>query len=133
MILETVTGPHTLDEIQQTLDDMWAAHPEVPDDIRMQLTIAVAEIGANIVEHASGGRPIPLRMEVRLLPGEVHVEFSDDGAFAAQVDLTADPDPVDELAERGRGLRLAQAVLGRLSYRRNHVANHWLLVSKRFG
>lgn len=130
-VLETVTGPHTLDEIQRTLDDMWAAHPGVPDGIRMELSIAVAEIAANIIEHAGGGQPIPVRMEVRMVPGEVHVEFTDHGRFAAHVDLTNLP-PVEEMAERGRGLPLAQAVLARLSYRRNDVGNHWLLVSKRF-
>jgi anti-sigma regulatory factor (Ser/Thr protein kinase) len=39
------------------------------------------------------------------------------------------PDP---MAERGRGLALAQAVLEELNYRRTHL-NHWTLVSKPFG
>ncbi|MBU3752096.1 MAG: ATP-binding protein [Mycobacterium sp.] len=130
--LQTVTGPNTLDEIQQTLDEVWASNPGVPEDIRMAMAIAVAEIGANIIEHAGMGEPIPVRMQVRLLPGEVHVEFTDHGSFAARVDLTR-LDPVDDMAETGRGLALAKAVLGSLTYRRNHVGNHWMLVSKRFG
>ncbi len=129
-ILEANAGPGVLTEIARVLDETWLAHPEVPEAIRMQVNIAAGEIGANIVEHAARGRPVPIRMEVNVLVHEVEVTFTDGGVSAA-IDLGSVSFP-DELAERGRGLPLSKAALAELSYRRDS-ANHWRLVSKRFG
>ena len=128
-VLETTTGPHTLDEIESLLGQAWADHSHVPDPVRIQVQIAAGEIGANIVEHAGQGRDVLMRMEVRVLPNAVCVEFADDG-IPVWVDLSAVCLP-DDMAERGRGLALAKAALEQLSYRRSSV-NHWTLVSKRF-
>ena len=57
------------------------------------------------------------------------VEFTDNGG-PLRVDLNAVSLP-DDMAERGRGLPLAKAVLDRLIYQRD-VMNHWTLVSKHF-
>lgn len=129
-VLETNAGPRTLDEIADVLERTWAVHGRVPGAIRMQVGIAAAEIGSNIIEHSGQGNPIWIRMEVQVLPDAVQVEFCDDG-IPARLDLTGVTLP-DEMSERGRGLALAQAVLQTLSYRRSSV-NHWLLVSKPFG
>jgi serine/threonine-protein kinase RsbW len=126
---ETVSGPGTLADIARFLDEVLSTHQHVPDTVRMQVSIAAGEIGANIMEHAGRAQPVSIRMEVRVLIDEVWVEFIDDGA-PAELDLTAVRLP-DDMAERGRGLALAQAVLEKLKYRRN-AKNHWTLVSKRF-
>lgn len=68
-------------------------------------------------------------MEVTVLPTQIRVEFTDDGV-PAHIDLTAVCLP-DDMAERGRGLALAKAVLEHLSYHRDSV-NRWILVSKPF-
>lgn len=128
--LDTTTGPDTLDEIQQHLDDFFAINDAVPANIRLTLSIAVAEIGANIIEHAGAGKSLKLHMAVELLPNEVRISFIDDGV-PAEVDLDAASLPDDD-AERGRGLAIAKAALGQLTYHRN-AANHWTLVSQRFG
>ena len=129
-VLDTTTGAATLEQIGTMLEQMWSVHDHVPAAVRTQVAIAVGEIGANIIEHAAQHRPIRLRMEVLISPEEVRVAFLDDG-LPAQVDLgkAAMPDP---MAECGRGLALAHAVLDRLSYHRNKF-NHWILVSKPFG
>jgi serine/threonine-protein kinase RsbW len=95
----------------------------------MHMGIAAGEIGANIVEHAAAWRAVRIWMDVRVLPSQVHVEFTDDGD-PVQIDLGAVTMPEDT-AERGRGLALAQAVLEQLAYRRSEL-NHWILVSKHF-
>jgi serine/threonine-protein kinase RsbW len=126
---ETVSGPDTLADIARFLDGVLSTHQHVPDTVRMQVSIAAGEIGANIMEHAGRAQPVSIRMEVRVLIDEVWVEFIDDGA-PAELDLTAVVLP-DDMAERGRGLALAQSVLDKLTYQRN-AKNHWTLVSKRF-
>lgn len=128
--LTTSAGPEALEEIGTLLDQTWAETAYVPETIRMQMGIAVGEIAANIVEHATDGRAVQIQVAVLTLPAEVRVEFVDDGQpFAGELDSAHLP---DELAERGRGLALARAVLERLEYRRD-THNHWTLVSKSFG
>lgn len=129
-IFETVTGPGTLDEIHNALDAMWLAHSRVPDVVQMRMSIAAAEIGANIIEHAGRGLGIPMRMEARVLPHAVEIIFIDYGP-AVHVDLS-DLSLPHEMAERSRGLALARAVLGSLSYHRWDNANRWTLVSEDF-
>lgn len=129
-VLETVTGTSTLEEIGRTLDRMWSVHDHVPESVRTQVAIAVGEIGANIIEHAHSLRAVRLCMDVHVMPTEVRIEFLDDGQ-PCDVDVTAMQMP-DEMAERGRGIALAKAVLALLEYRRGEV-NHWTLVSKPFG
>jgi serine/threonine-protein kinase RsbW len=127
-VLETTTGPDTLDAIQRTLDEVWQDH-DVPEMVRMHMDLAAGEIGANIVEHSGGGEPVRLRMEVCLLPDVVRTTFTDDGK-PARITLGGGGMP-SELAERGRGLAIAHRVLDELSYRRDDEGNHWTLVRKR--
>ena len=123
-VLEIATGPETLDDIHELLDDLWAAC-DVPELARIHTDLAAGEIGANIIEHAGGGNPVQLRMEVQLLADGIHITFTDDG-LPAQVDLTCTAMP-DEMAERGRGLSIASRVLDELCYRRDSRGNHWTL------
>lgn len=126
LIVETAAGPQALDDMAAALNRAWSENPHVPDDVRMHMDIAVAEIGANIVEHAAPGR---IRCEVRVVTGQIRVDLFDDGR-PTDVDLNAARLP-DDLAERGRGLALAKAVLAKLSYGRD-PENHWTLVSRSF-
>ena len=133
--LEGQTSPGILANISALLDQTWSAHPEIPVAVCTQMSIATCEIAANIVEHAARGLPVYIRIEVRVLPHEVHVEFTDAGQHA-QIDLAAAALP-DPMAERGRGLALAKSALAELAYTKSTAAhsttNHWRLVSKRFG
>lgn len=128
VVLETTTGPDTLDEIQRTLDQLWNAH-EIDDVVRMHMDLAAGEIGANIIEHSGSGEPVRLRLEVELLPDAVRATFLDNG-HPSPVDLSRVSMP-DEFSDRGRGLAIAHRVLDELSYRRDREGNHWTLVRSR--
>lgn len=127
--LDTLTGPRTLDQIGAALESAWSVHARVPAVVRLDLSIAAGEIGANIVQFAGRGRSVRLRMQVCVLSAAVLVEFTDDGPEAS-IDLDSVRMP-DVWAERGRGLAVALAALERLSYQRSS-ANHWTLLSKKF-
>jgi len=129
-VLETAAGPGALADIATALERIWAANTFVPPIERMHMELAAGEIGANIIEHSARGRPVTMTMDVIVLPGQVQVEFTDDGD-PVQVDIDSVCLP-DDMAERGRGLALARSVLARLAYHRSEV-NHWILVSKPFG
>lgn len=128
VVLDTTTGPDTLDAVQRTLDRLWAQH-DVDELVRIHVDLAAGEIAANIVEHSGDGRPVRLRMEVTLDADTVRTTFFDDG-HPSPIDLT-DVGMPDDLSERGRGLAIAHRVLDELSYRRDRDGNHWTLVRSR--
>lgn len=130
--LEAAPLPDFPAEIQRTLEKTWVAHSDVPETTRLEVGIAAAEVGSNIIEHAGRGRDLSVRMEVWVLGDEVRVEFTDDG-LPAQIDLDfVSARMPDVMAENGRGLALARASLRELSYRRDTAGNHWTLVSRKF-
>ena len=129
-VFDALARPGILDEIRRVLVSAWQANPGVPRSIRSEVEIATSEIAANIVEHAGMGRAVHLRMEVAVLFDEVQVRFIDDG-HEVDVDLASVHLP-DDMAERGRGLAVARAVLRQLSYQRLTDGNCWTLLSERF-
>ncbi len=124
---DVAPGPEPLGEVEAALEAFWSLHDDVPERVRTEIGIAALEIAANILEH---GHAVGFQMELRALADEVEVEFTDSGD-PAEVDLECVCMP-DEMAERGRGLAMAQSALRLLSYCRDELGNHWRLVSKAF-
>lgn len=94
-----------------------------PAEWRINFELAVAEIAANIIEHA---RPSTIHIRVAALAGEVIAEFTDSGR-----PWRGKPEPaamVDQLAESGRGLTLARGAVDELAYDRVGNTNHWRLI-----
>lgn len=131
-ILRAFAEREVLDEIEHAVAALWAQYPRVPPDVRIGLGIAVAEIAANIIEHATKGldRPVQLEMGAHVRDHDVLIDFADDG-IPTLVDLATLETP-HELDEGGRGLLLAQAVLDQLTYKRTDGVNQWTLVSQPF-
>ena len=127
-VLDTITGPDTLADIQQTLDRAWTYY-QVPELVRLHMDLAAGEIGANIIEHSGDGQPVHMRMSIELTADTVRAVFTDDGQ-PAPMDLSRVRLP-DEMSEHGRGLAIAFRVLDELSYRRDTEGNHWTLVHSR--
>jgi serine/threonine-protein kinase RsbW len=129
-IVDTISGPGTTEELRQAWIKIWRAHPKVAESVRAEIEIAAHEIAANIVEHAGADQPVHMRMEVAVLPDEIQVRFIDDGReLKGSLDSVCLP---DGMAERGRGLAVARAVLRNLSYQRMEDGNQWTLLSERF-
>lgn len=126
--LTTVTGADTLTQVHALVEEMMSAG-RVEDTDRFPFEIAVAEIAANIIEHAALGQAVSMSLQLRALPERLEAEFTDEGR-PARVDLEAVELP-DALAERGRGLAIAMAALDELSYRRRGGVNRWILVRER--
>lgn len=129
-VLEEFAQPDTVERVHQLLSDLLTAEP-VDDMDAMQFELALAEIAANIIEHAqkTDGGQVSVRLELEVRPDSIHARFSDDGE-QVRVDLKTVELP-DELSERGRGLAIALTVLDELSYRRADHRNHWTLVRHR--
>ncbi|GAC54080.1 ATP-binding protein [Gordonia amicalis] len=127
-VLDEVTSDETLEHIHELLADLLRACP-IDDMDAMQFELALAEIGANIIEHARDGSRVSLRLELEVAADRIEGRYSDDG-HPARVDLDAVSLP-DDVAERGRGLAIAIQILDELSYRRADGHNHWRLVRNR--
>lgn len=126
--LTSAADEGTLDRILDLVGEMTSSD-EVDQDARMQFEVAVAEIGANIIEHAGRGGTVSLTLELELTPDRLEARFSDDGS-PARVDLRTVEMP-DVMADRGRGLAIALAALDELEYRRRGGSNQWRLVCYR--
>src|SRR5581483_6523987 len=129
MVLHAPGGTESLARVHELLARIWAAAPDVHDQDRLLFETAVAEVAANIVEHAGGGREVPFTLRVSSHPDRVEAAFSDSGG-PAPVDLGAAALPAD-LAETGRGLGIATAALDELAYERDGAVNRWRLVRRR--
>ncbi len=128
--LDTSSEQDALDQIYQAVDDFLTRHPRVPEPVRTHLAIAVAEVGANIIEHAGRGRLIHVQMTLQLFTEDIRVDFTDNG-HPGDIDLTAVQMP-EVMADRGRGLAVARSVLRRLYYHADDTGNRWTLISNRF-
>jgi serine/threonine-protein kinase RsbW len=126
--LTSAADEGTLDRILDLVGEMTSSD-EVDQDARMQFEVAVAEIGANIIEHAGRAGTVSLTLELELTPDRLEARFSDDGS-PARVDLRTVEMP-DVMADRGRGLAIALAALDELEYRRRGGSNQWRLVCYR--
>ncbi|MCW2582911.1 MAG: hypothetical protein JWQ53_1701 [Klenkia sp.] len=138
-VLRVNARPESLEQVHELLAALWA-DDAMPTLDRMHFDTAVAEVAANIVEHATRGQDVTLVLRVSGWPDRVEARFEDDGA-EAHVDLAAaampgsgDPDDLDAvlaLAEDGRGLALARAAVDELVYEREGSTNRWFLVRRR--
>jgi serine/threonine-protein kinase RsbW len=125
----TPVGPAVLDVLHALLGCAWERCPDVAAPDRTAVELAVAEIAANIVEHTrAAGHVLELVAEVAVRAGEVEVALRDTGR-PVPVDLAGVTLP-DPLAERGRGLAMAQMVAD-VGYVRDDARNHWRIVRHR--
>ncbi|MGY1781495.1 ATP-binding protein [Geodermatophilus sp. SYSU D01036] len=126
-VLRAAARPEVLGPVHDLLAELWLDEDGVGRAARTRFETAVAEVAANIVEHAaaSGARELVLRL--RGLPDRVEAVFEDDGG---PVTLGPGGWPPDD-AERGRGLELARAAVDAVHYERDGNRNRWVLVLAR--
>ena len=126
-MLRAPARPESLGPVHDLLAALWAGEDGVGDAARTRFETAVAEIAANIVEHAAASGARRLELRLRGLPDRVEAVFEDDGG-----PVTAGPRgwPPDD-AERGRGLELARAAADALHYERDGDLNRWVVVLTR--
>jgi serine/threonine-protein kinase RsbW len=122
--VEGSAEPGWLDEVHDALARLWVATPVVPELDRIRFETAVIEIATNIVRHTlpSGVGAVDATVVLRSAPPRLEAELSDDGS-AVVVDL--DPEPVDDLAESGRGIALVQNAVDTLTLDREGGRNTW--------
>lgn len=146
LVEESVAAPATaeaLEPLHQALERFWRAVdsvlPTVPDSTwRLQLSTAIGEIGANIVQHAHPpGTPATIVcLRLRMFPNRVEVCFTDRGLPYHEPSYMEDLEPffvddVLDLMESGYGLSITRRAVDQVKYRRTRTgANVWRLVKR---
>ena len=125
-VLHADAKPTWLDEVHDLLDELWGVVPAVGPSDRMCFTTALAEVAANIVEHAARDAAVPVRLVVQCADHQLRALFEDHGTAYTG----ADASPGDEYAESGRGLEMARALTDELLYERDGPVNRWLVVRR---
>lgn len=122
--VEGLADTDWLERVHDGCDRLWTQGPQVPDPDRFRFESAVIELATNVIRHSRPHGPGPVRTELVLhsQPSQLSAALSDDGA-PVRVDL--DPEPVDDLAESGRGIRLVLRAVDSLSLAREQGRNVW--------
>jgi serine/threonine-protein kinase RsbW len=129
--LRVEATPECLERVHALLAELLVEVADVTEADRIGFETALAEIVANVVEHAGAHGPVRLRVELGAGPSDLTADLYDDGPPVGVDPATAVlPDPT---AERGRGLALARAAVDEVGYALEAGENHWSLTRHRRG
>jgi len=126
--MDGLAVPESLEQLHDLLETVREQFPDVDETALMMFETAVIEIHGNVIRH---GRPkgkvaYEFRLAVHGDRLEAHLT-TDDEAVPDLSHLLA-REPSDPLAESGRGLWLADAMLDELQYSRSGQHNIWTMV-----
>jgi serine/threonine-protein kinase RsbW len=114
-----------LDLVHDALARFWQISRPVPDEEwRMRFELAVAEVAANVIEHA---RPTVMSLRLSVEAGFAAAVFTYTGPGWTDLPATGLPDP---MAERGRGLYLARTGVDEVAYQRSGMTVSWRLLKR---
>ncbi|MBD8506710.1 ATP-binding protein [Hoyosella sp. G463] len=125
LTLSAAAHPDAIDAVHDLLAHLWEIAPGADDTHRMRFETAVAEIAGNIVTHGRDSGTSSFSLAVGISDGLLEAHFQDDGT-QHDLDVASFELPGD-LAESGRGLAIAGALLDELHYRRAPGENTWYL------
>ena len=104
-----------------------SACASVPPADVMMFETAVMELANNVVEHGRPAGQVAWRFSLQVLPDALTARLSDSGEEYPGWHSSGVPEMPGEMAESGRGLALASAVLDELDYQREDGVNVWLM------
>jgi serine/threonine-protein kinase RsbW len=127
--LRVPATPECLEQVHALLADLLVDVDGVADVDRIGFETALAELVANVVEHAGVHGEVGLTVELGAGPADLTADLYDDGPPVG-IDPAAAVLP-DALAERGRGLALARAAVDDVGYAFEAGTNHWSITRRR--
>lgn len=127
--LVTTADEPCLDAVHDLIGELWSVVDALSADEKVSFETAVAELVANIVQHAAKGRVVELCFELLSFADRVEAHLRDTGLHPPDNVLTKDMPPMPyELAEHGRGLAMARLMVDEVHYETVDGRNHWLLM-----
>lgn len=122
--LSGLAVPEGLESLHDLLARAALDHPSLPSGDVMMLETAVMEIAGNVIEHGKPSGAVAWNFTLEVGP-PLRATLADSGEEYVETWTGEMP---DELAESGRGLALADAVLDQLLYERRDTINVWTMV-----
>jgi PAS domain S-box-containing protein len=123
--IEFAGSPEQLEDVHGALARFWSQLDTRPSSAwQMLFELAVAEVAANIIEHA---RPDVVAMRLATDGDQVTAGFRYTGPGWTDPEATVEP---GAMAERGRGLFLARTGVDEVAYNRVGTIVHWRLVKR---
>jgi serine/threonine-protein kinase RsbW len=122
--------PEDLEQLHDLLEKAAAEHPRASADDVMMFETAVMELANNVVEHVAASRSVRWGFRLEVRSDALYAELFDSGEVYAGWQPEQELEMPDPLAESGRGLPLASAVLDDLGYHRVGGINVWTMLRR---
>jgi len=122
--LSGLAVPEGLESLHELLSRAASEHPSLPAGEVMMLETAVMEIAGNVIKHGKPSGAVAWTFTLDVGP-PLRATLADSGEEYAETWTGEMP---DEMAESGRGLALADAVLDQLLYERRDTTNVWTMI-----
>jgi serine/threonine-protein kinase RsbW len=128
-LIDGLAVPDSLGLLHDLLEQVGREHPELEPSDLMLFETAVIEVAGNVVEHGKPPGEVGWTFRLEVRTDRLEASLSDSGEeYPGGAWGTDMPEP---MAEDGRGLALATAVLDSLSYQRSGEVNRWTMVRNR--
>ncbi|MCP3423592.1 ATP-binding protein [Nocardioides pinisoli] len=128
--IEGLAVPRDMEQLHDLLERASTEHPHIPASDVMMFETAVMELANNVVEHGRPVGQVAWRFSLEVSADSLTARLADSGEEYAGWDAAASHDMPGEMAESGRGLPLASAVLDELDYQRDGASNVWTMVRR---
>lgn len=124
---QRITIPATLKAISEFVTDLETILADLPVEIKTGITLAVQELGVNIVRHAYAGEAGEIQISLEHNADHLRISFVDNAPNAFEVpDSIEAPDPL-ELPEHGMGMFIIHETFDNVDYQHFAAGNRWTL------
>jgi len=128
--VQGIAAPACFEDLHQLLERVSEDHPDVRRTDLDMLETAIIEIAGNVVEHGCPPGQVAYTLYLWVTETTLKSVLVDSGSEVSSEDRES-PDRPDDMAEEGRGLLLAEAVLDEFRYERRDGHNTWTMIRGR--
>lgn len=122
-----ISIPATLENVSNMVADLESLFARLPMEVRTSITLALQELGVNIVRHAYAGEEGTIEVTLDWTDQQLNVVFKDSASNGFEMpDTVKAPDPFD-LPEHGMGLFIIQQAFDEVNYEHLAPGNRWTL------
>lgn len=122
-----VVPPSDVDEVHESVDDLWELNADLGAGERMRFETALLELAGNVIEHTEGHERLLCELTLMRTDTSLEAVLSDSGAAVRVPFRRSMPDPA-ELAESGRGIAMIELLMDDFTYERDTDGNRWRMV-----
>lgn len=122
-----VVPPNDVDEVHESVDDLWTLNDDLGAGERMRFETALLELAGNVIEHTEGQERLLCELTLLRTSTSLEAVLSDSGKAVRVPFRVSMPDPAG-LAESGRGIAMIELLMDDFTYERDADGNRWRLV-----